>query len=306
MMHQLGPARGGDQLYFAASASSAISSNVERWLRASAKIIRRTPDGATAVFAGGGFGHRDGFGSTARFGMITDIAFATDDTAYLTDGGAIRRIDRAGNVSTLFGAADASRLFGLAVDRGGSVVAADTGPRRVLRVAADGTSTVIATSEAPWSPAGVALHGRDVYILESWYDTLARSGMRVRSVAPDGTVTVLASVGAALPVPTTPTTSRSLGVLAGLTVGLLAHSGRDPAAAPPPPRAVTRARQARVTAWGRLSGQDTRQASPDADACALWIGSLLVAADPAVDPLPERLDEFVTTYLVLVWPGART
>ncbi|TMQ02563.1 MAG: hypothetical protein E6J91_51230 [Deltaproteobacteria bacterium] len=33
MMHQLGPARGGDQLYFAASASPAISSNVWRFNR---------------------------------------------------------------------------------------------------------------------------------------------------------------------------------------------------------------------------------------------------------------------------------
>ena len=41
MMHQLGPARGGDQLYFAASASSAISSNVWRWLRASSSGVNR-------------------------------------------------------------------------------------------------------------------------------------------------------------------------------------------------------------------------------------------------------------------------
>ena len=40
-------------------------------------------------------------------------------------------------------------------------------------------------------------------------------------------------------------------------------------------------------------------------ACALWIGSLLVAADPAVDPLPASLDEFVTTYLALIRPAAQ-
>ena len=37
----------------------------------------------------------------------------------------------------------------------------------------------------------------------------------------------------------------------------------------------------------------------DAFACALWIGALLVAVDPAFDPFPAKLDEFVTTYLVL-------
>ena len=40
-------------------------------------------------------------------------------------------------------------------------------------------------------------------------------------------------------------------------------------------------------------------------ACALWIGSLLAAADPAMDPLPARLDEFVTTYLTLIRPVAQ-
>jgi hypothetical protein len=40
--------------------------------------------------------------------------------------------------------------------------------------------------------------------------------------------------------------------------------------------------------------------NPDAVACALWIGSLLVAVDPAVDPLPESVDEFATTYLAPV------
>jgi hypothetical protein len=37
----------------------------------------------------------------------------------------------------------------------------------------------------------------------------------------------------------------------------------------------------------------------------LWFGSLLVAVDPAVNPLPSHLDEFVTTYLALVRPAAR-
>jgi hypothetical protein len=40
-------------------------------------------------------------------------------------------------------------------------------------------------------------------------------------------------------------------------------------------------------------------------ACALWIGSLLAAVDPAIEPLPATLDEFVTTYLALVRPGAQ-
>jgi hypothetical protein len=43
----------------------------------------------------------------------------------------------------------------------------------------------------------------------------------------------------------------------------------------------------------------------DTVACALWIGSLLVAANPGFDPFPSSLDEFVSTYLALVRPVAR-
>jgi hypothetical protein len=43
----------------------------------------------------------------------------------------------------------------------------------------------------------------------------------------------------------------------------------------------------------------------DAFACALWIGSLLVAVDPAINPFPAKLDEFVTTYLALYQSSAK-
>lgn len=49
----------------------------------------------------------------------------------------------------------------------------------------------------------------------------------------------------------------------------------------------------------------TSAMNTDAFACALWIGSLLVAVDPVFSPLPGKLDEFVTTYLALVRPAAR-
>jgi hypothetical protein len=185
--------------------------------RKETKIIKRTSDGTTTLFAGGVFGHRDGAKDTARFSMITDIAFATDDTAYVTDGGTIRRIDRTGHVTTLFRSAGASRLFGLAVDSDRSVVVADPEARRVFRVTASGTSVVIATSARPWRPTGVALRGGDLYVLESWHLASARSGTRVRRVAADGTTSVLASVGAT---PSALLTESPCCVLAALAVGL--------------------------------------------------------------------------------------
>jgi len=54
----------------------------------------------------------------------------------------------------------------------------------------------------------------------------------------------------------------------------------------------------------RRGGRPTTSGmNPDAVACALWIGSLLVAVDPTVHPLPS--DELVTTYLALVRPATR-
>ena len=53
-------------------------------------------------------------------------------------------------------------------------------------------------------------------------------------------------------------------------------------------------------AWADNSGMN-----PDAVACTLWSGSPCVAVDPAVDPLPDSLSEFVTTYLVRGRPAAR-
>lgn len=55
----------------------------------------------------------------------------------------------------------------------------------------------------------------------------------------------------------------------------------------------------------RIQRPITSYINTDAFACALWIGSLLVAVDPAANPFPARLDEFVTTYLALVRPAAQ-
>lgn len=45
--------------------------------------------------------------------------------------------------------------------------------------------------------------------------------------------------------------------------------------------------------------------APDAVACALWIGSRFVAADPAINPAFGERRRVVTTYLALVHPAAR-
>jgi hypothetical protein len=86
---------------------------------------------------------------------------------------------------------------GLDVETNGTVYAAATGCRRVVKITSTGKLTTILKSERPWNPTGVALHKGDVYVLE-W--TNANGGAndgwrpRVRKVASDGKVTMLVTI----------------------------------------------------------------------------------------------------------------
>lgn len=115
-----------------------------------------------------------------------------DGAFYFHHGGVLRKAAPAGDVVTLArGLPD--RSFGLAVERGGAVLLADFSGRRILRFAPDGRRTVVAATEAPWAPTGVALRGSDLYLLESEQDSRgAPVAMRVRRIPGRGTPTVLA------------------------------------------------------------------------------------------------------------------
>lgn len=82
------------------------------------------------------------------------------------------------------------------VDSRGNVYLAATGCRCVLKLNPDGQLSTVLKAEPPWSPAGVTLHGEDLYVAE-W--TNAHSDAhdyrpRVRKVGPGGKVTTLATV----------------------------------------------------------------------------------------------------------------
>ncbi len=55
------------------------------------KIIRRTPEGKTSIFAGGKYGYLDGKKDKAEFSVITDMAFGKDNSIYLTDNDKVRK-----------------------------------------------------------------------------------------------------------------------------------------------------------------------------------------------------------------------
>jgi sugar lactone lactonase YvrE len=61
---------------------------------------------------------------------------------------------------------DAPSLRGLAVDARGAVYVAATGCRCVIKIEPDTKVTTVLKAESPWTPAGVALHDEDLYVLE--------------------------------------------------------------------------------------------------------------------------------------------
>jgi sugar lactone lactonase YvrE len=59
-----------------------------------------------------------------------------------------------------------NRLYGLAVDESGEVFVAYRAGRRVMRVSPEGELETLHESEGRWSPIGVAVHNKAVYVLE--------------------------------------------------------------------------------------------------------------------------------------------
>jgi len=98
-----------------------------------------------------------------------------------------------------------SPLFrGLGVDADGNVYAAATSCHRVVKITPRGDVRSILISERPWSATGVAVSGRDVYVLEYTNANGPKTEgwkARVRKIAADHTVTTLAAFSTPLPPP---------------------------------------------------------------------------------------------------------
>jgi len=83
------------------------------------------------------------------------------------------------------------------VDTNGTIYVAATGCASVLRVTANGRVSILFQTEAPWSPTGIALYGKDVYVLEFIgvaSDNRHEMLPRIRKLAPDGSTSIMATV----------------------------------------------------------------------------------------------------------------
>ncbi|MDX2152886.1 MAG: hypothetical protein SFV54_19235 [Bryobacteraceae bacterium] len=169
------------------------------------ELIRRTPDGKRSVFAT----LPDAAGAKpARW--VNGIAAGPDGALYVTDNDTIRKIDKAGTVSTVLhhaklndcanplpGAPGLPYFRGLAVAPDGAIYAAANGCRTVVSVSLKGAVRTVLVAQPPWSPTGVALVGSEVYVLEYTHtsgDDRREWVPRIRSVTSHGEVRTLVTI----------------------------------------------------------------------------------------------------------------
>jgi hypothetical protein len=144
---------------------------------------------------------------------ITGLAVGSDGSLFVACPDAILKVKTDGKVTTfvhpvevkdcddVFGKHPDSPFFhapylrGLDVTEGETVYAAVTGCRCVVKISKEGKVETVLKAEKPWTPTGVAVQGKDVFVLEySHHDKAENWVPRVRKLGPDGKVAILADL----------------------------------------------------------------------------------------------------------------
>ncbi|HSB11000.1 MAG TPA: NHL repeat-containing protein [Blastocatellia bacterium] len=172
--------------------------------------------GRVVVIAGSGYaGTEDGLAGAASFSDPFGVALDRKGNLYVTDGGQsnrIRRISPEGKVDSIAGStegyAEGNALqaqfntpSGIAIDRAGSILVADTSNNRIRKIAADGRVTTFAgngnagfkdgkADQAEFDgPIGIAVDKRgNVFVADTYND-------RIRKISSDGNVITMAGTG---------------------------------------------------------------------------------------------------------------
>lgn len=168
------------------------------------RLIRRTPSGQRSVFA-----TLPTVQAPKPMLWVNGLATGSDGSVYIADNDAVRKVDIRGGVSTVHDAitSDCSAplsdtpklpfLRGLALASDETIYAAANGCRSVIAMPAKGPIRTILKAEPPWSPTGVAVSGKEVYVLEYLHipaDDRKVWIPRVRKIGADGVVTTIAVV----------------------------------------------------------------------------------------------------------------
>jgi sugar lactone lactonase YvrE len=180
---------------------------------AAGRIYRVGPDGTVTTFAGGG---SRGFGSESDGGRATDaflpsprgLAFDSKGDLLVAEAicHCIRRITPAGILSTVYTLPPSTSFNyfeGLAIDRNDNLLAAEFAGDQVVKIAPDGTATIVAgagvagfagdggpaLSAQLSGPSGVATAGDgSLYIADT-------RNHRIRRVSPEGIISTVAGTG---------------------------------------------------------------------------------------------------------------
>jgi hypothetical protein len=177
------------------------------------RIMRLTDSGKSDVFAPlPASTETDPDGKPVKAQWIHGLAAGPDRSLYYTEQRNVRRIAPDGTVALVAGditvpgcvrppVAKEERLGpalrGLAVASDGIIYVAASACSAILKIAKDGNVSVVLRSSDAWSPTGVAIFREDLFVLEYLHiETTRREDWlpRVRKIARDGTVTVLATI----------------------------------------------------------------------------------------------------------------
>jgi hypothetical protein len=144
---------------------------------------------------------------------VTGLTSGPDGSLIVACPNAILKVKLDGTVTTLFHPLDVpdrgddlakdsrTRAFhspylrGIDVAEDGTYYAAVNGCRCVVKITPNGKVHTALKAEKPWSPTGVAVQGKDVFVLEYTNPDKDRDWVpRVRKLSPDGKVEVLADL----------------------------------------------------------------------------------------------------------------
>jgi sugar lactone lactonase YvrE len=169
-------------------------------------ILRLTPSGDSFVVAKVPDNPKE-----QKLRRVNGIAVGNDGAVYLAGNHTIRRVTKEGSVTSVAGPLSTVEgctkvpglkkgwrpyMRGIALDSAGSIYVAATGCSSVLKIEPDGKTAPVFQSEAGWTPTGVAVLERDLYVLE--YQNAGSTNRRewkarVRRLTPDGKITLLAT-----------------------------------------------------------------------------------------------------------------
>src|SRR5262245_11862533 len=144
---------------------------------------------------------------------VTGLAAGPDGSLFVACPNAILKVKTDGTVTTfvhpvevkdgddVFGKYPDAPFFhapylrGLDVTEGETVYAAVTGRRCVVKITKGGKVETVLKAEKPWTPTGVAVRGKDVFVLEYTHHDKAENWVpRVRKLGPGGKVAILADL----------------------------------------------------------------------------------------------------------------